>query len=181
MDVEDGDVLATNELELNVSSYLGCFGDDEPYNCHFTRIENKQGGKGTILKLTDEHNNSAPFDFKNIMFPRLKIVSTPWQSTLRDSGIAPYCHYIDDEDIEFNFDDVKWCYVFHGYHNWETEEYFDVDYSSFAGTSLNNVVIRNADMEKYGLPNIVMFTAFPYTYNGNTSYSYTFPSKGALI
>lgn len=138
-------------------------------------------GKGVIYYMKDEWNNECPYDFKNIMFKRYKVVDITNDNILSDLE-GKYVGYIGDMnglEIE-DEEDFIWCYTFHidneaeGLANTDASlniaKYTDPDgggYSGGDGSVRDNIIKANiVDLtveEKtqhacYNLNNIVMFS-----------------------
>lgn len=70
-------------------------------------------GKGVIYEMTDEFNNTLPYDFKNIMFKRYAVVN----SCNGIMGNYAAWEGISTEILSYNSDDYKYFYTFSCYDN----------------------------------------------------------------
>ena len=79
--------------------------DNDKTRFKFADTEN---GKGIIYYMKDEFGNEAPYDFKNVLFKRYLITSSPGATSLEGMyGLAV-------ASIEVDTSDEMWCYTFNG-------------------------------------------------------------------
>lgn len=61
------------------------------------KVEDRTDGKGVIYRLTDESENSVPYDFKNIMFKR-PLTEGKYDA---ENGVDTFCYTFSCIDVQF--------------------------------------------------------------------------------
>lgn len=92
-------------------------------------------GKGVIYEMTDEFNNTLPYDFKNIMFKRYAIIQ-------QSNGlIGEYAAWegISTENFIYNSDDYKYFYTFSCYDN---DNVYDSSLNIYSNSN-NKLIVTN--------------------------------------
>ena len=92
-------------------------------------------GKGVIYEMTDEFNNTLPYDFKNIMFKRCAIIE-------KSNGIiGKYAAWegISMEALGYNSDDYKYFYTFSCY---DRANVYDSSLNIYSN-SANKLIVTN--------------------------------------
>lgn len=92
-------------------------------------------GKGVIYEMTDEFNNTLPYDFKNIMFMRCAVTNSS------NDIIGKYAAWdgISIENLAYNSDDYKYFYTFSCYDN---DNVYDTSLNIYSN-SKNKLVVTN--------------------------------------
>lgn len=106
--------------------------ENDDTNCHWVDSVN---GKGVIYEMTDEFNNTLPYDFKNIMFKRFAVINANnyliekyagWEGTLI-------------EGIECSENDFKYFYTFSCYN---TDNVYDTSLNIYSN-NVNKLIVTN--------------------------------------
>lgn len=134
----DDTVLSTT-LDINVGDslhYIVCPSDGEPYGFEldYSVVLEKQGGKGVIYYMKDEHGNECPYDFKNIQFKRMVSL---------EDGFPKYAEGYGEE---------TWVYTFCGnsYHN------VNAEWSELKDGSLESPYMHQSDEYHFTFTNNIM-------------------------
>ncbi len=142
--------LSTN----SISSTCSAISEDYP-NAYKWKIEYSiQGGTtGTILSLTDELGNYAPFDFKSILVKKYKVVKAGVDLDSVDSQWISDLYIGSKDSSAYTISENDYKYVF----TFSTEDYNDASETCTNNqvSSLGNIIFGGSNNKCEGTNNII--------------------------